>query len=852
MKGTIVKTILMFALLLAAAPAVETSTDGAPPITRTVVERGQTLSDFVDLGGFYEQHDVDPGLPVEGDYMDRVIFTRDGAKAIVSNRMTGNITVFDWATMAAETTVDVGSYPAGMDVTDSLLIICRPFADSVTIVRLSDWAVLARLPSGVQPWVVKVSPDGQKAYVGCDISNTCEVYDLATLQRTATFTDFPFYLVVVSWNSENGRFAATFSEFAITPDGSHIVTPDTAPGLLWVNTTTGVKDDTLTGIGDCWFVRYSGDSTKFITANYDDPCKVWQIDVASHEVTDTVVISGYQLSTIDAAVNMDGSKAFLGTSNNTSTLVKFETGTFVTFTQTYTAFWLGASPDHSKAIGGQYNFSVIDFDSEQLLGQHSGNSQSYGAISPVGSRAVGFDPMRHEGLYFYDYTNPTPVYRGTTNSGEPPEGDAPHRVKLSPDGLTAISTNVLSDNLTIVNTLTATVETILPLGARPQDIAFTSDSRWAVACGLNGNNVGIVDLDDNTMTTLSVGSGPATVVITPNDSFAYVGNISSNTVSVIQLDGPSSSVIATIPCGEIGIVWGSYGVWSGLGISPNGKHCLVAVSFDDVVRVIDVATNTVVDTLTTGDFPLCIAFDSTGDYATVTNYMAGSYTVMHIDGASSSVVGTFSSGQYAMRLAYNRALDQMGIGNYGAKTLTLANPRTGALIQNISYSAYGPLADVDFDWNGNPVVLTSSNGDILGQVHRGSDHVELPAVPSEFDFCAATGLAAVAGPGPDFASLVDFGPMGQTEVRTLNASRLTLDASPNPCRSSTVLHLGTGAKEHSGALLRIYDAQGRLVLSQPVRTSSFILPTSSFPAGVYLCRLSAAGRTAAHRLVVTK
>ncbi len=846
------RLVLILACIAAVTMAVQLDPTGTQAITRMVVRPGQTLSDFVDLGSFYEQHDVDPGLPAEGDYLDRPVFTRDGAKVIVSNRMTGNITVFDWSTMAAETTVDVGSYPAGMAVTDSLLVICRPFADSVSIVRLSDWAVMARLPSGEQPWVVHVSPDQSKAYVGCDISNTLEVYDLATLQRATTFSDFPFYLVTVSWNSENGRFYGQFSEFEVTPDGSHIVAPDTAPQLLWVDAATGVKDDTLAGIGDCWFVRYSGDSSKLITANYDNPCKVWQIDVASHQVTDSVVITGYTLMTVDAAVNMDGSKAYLGTSNNTSTLVKFETSDFVTFSQTYTAFWLGVSPDRTKAIGGQYRFSVVDFESEQLLGQHQGNAQYFGAVSPVGSGVASFDPQRHEGVYFYDYTNPTPDYRGTTNSGEPPEGDAPHRVKISPDGLTAIATNVLSDNLTIINTVTAAVETILPLGSRPQDIAFTSDSRWAVACGLNGNNVGIIDLDDNSMTTLPVGAGPATVVITPNDSFAYIGNIGSNTVSAIRLDGPSSSVIASIPCGVIGIVWGSYGVWSGLGMSPNGRYCLVAVSFDDVVRVIDVASNTVVDTLAVGDFPLCIAFDSTGDYATVTNYMAGTYSVMHIDGASSSVVGTFSSGQYAMRLAYNRALDQMGIGNYGAKTLTIADPRTGALIQNISYSSYGALADVAFDAAGQPVVLTASNGNSLGMVHHGSDHVELPAVPSAFDFCPATSMCAVSGPGPDYVSLVDFSTQGQAEVKTPQTPGLRLHAAPNPCRSATLLHLNGESQNHPTAVLRVYDPQGRLVRSESgVRTSHYRLDMGNLPAGIYFARISCGGRTADAQIVLT-
>ena len=268
------------------AIGIEVSRDASPPVQRVICEPGQALADFVNPATFYEQNNVDPGIAPEGDYMDRVIFTRDGAKAIVSNRMTGNVTVFDWTTMAAETTLDVGSYPAGMAVTDSLLVICRPFADSITVVRIADWAVLARLPSGEQPWVARTSPDGRKAFVGCDISNTCEVYDLVALTHTGTITDFPFYLTVVSWNSENGRFAATFSEFDITPDGSHLVAPDTGNLIYWIDVATGAKDDTLTGLGRCWFVRYCGDSSKLITANYSNPGIVYQIDVASHTATE--------------------------------------------------------------------------------------------------------------------------------------------------------------------------------------------------------------------------------------------------------------------------------------------------------------------------------------------------------------------------------------------------------------------------------------------------------------------------------------------------------------------------------------------------------------------------------------
>jgi hypothetical protein len=64
--------------------------------------------------------------------------------------------------------------------------------------------------------------------------------------------------------------------------------------------------------------------------------------------------------------------------------------------------------------------------------------------------------------------------------------------------------------------------------------------------------------------------------------------------------------------------------------------------------------------------------------------------------------------------------------------------------------------------------------------------------------------------------------------------------TPNPSRSGRVRVALPAALDHSttGPLdhfrLNIFDASGRRVLSQPVPASSFILHTSSLPAGVYL------------------
>ena len=145
-------------------------------------------------------------------------------------------------------------------------------------------------------------------------------------------------------------------------------------------------------------------------------------------------------------------------------------------------------------------------------------------------------------------------------------------------------------------------------------------------------------------------SRPSVVSITPDDGYAYVGNVSPNSVSVVQLDGASSTGVAEIPFGVIGVSWAACGVTSDVQVSPSGDYCLVAASFDDRVKVIDTATNTVIADLTVGDFPLQIAFNADGSRALVTNYSGDTSSLIDVDGVSSSVVGTWSAGDGPLRV----------------------------------------------------------------------------------------------------------------------------------------------------------------------------------------------------------
>jgi hypothetical protein len=82
--------------------------------------------------------------------------------------------------------------------------------------------------------------------------------------------------------------------------------------------------------------------------------------------------------------------------------------------------------------------------------------------------------------------------------------------------------------------------------------------------------------------------------------------------------------------------------------------------------------------------------------------------------------------------------------------------------------------------------------------------------------------------------------IGVSEQGRLPQFRPTLLVSPNPCRGAATVRLSPLASRFSPLVLRIFDSSGRLLLSQPVHASSFILRTSSFPAGVYVARLDRA------------
>jgi len=798
--------------------------------------------------------DIEPGILPEGDYLMDITFTNDGEKVLVCNYMTSNISVMDWATMIIDTTFTVDGYPGAIACTDEYLVIAIPFSDRIDIYDISDWSLTASFQSGEQPWVIRCSIDGSYAYVACDIDDVCEVICLDSMTHSKTIIDFPIWLFGFGGGAESNRFSLNFSGFELVSNDSLIAVGDGETSLMFFNVSTGNIDYTLT-IPECMNVGVSGDEETLVAITYQNPLELYKIDLSAYSIETMVSVTGYGYGmTKEIAVNQDGSKAYVSTNNNTSTLVNFDGGYFITFTDTYSAFWVGVSGDHSLAVSGQNRYSIIDFASESIAGSYWGNSQSSGCVSPAANNSAGYYPYSHEGVYCYTFDSTSVDYLGDILSGSTIEGDGSRRSVISPDGSVAVVSNTLSDNVSIIDMATLEVLAVLEIGDRVQDAAVTSDSRYAVVCGFNSNSVKIIDLDTNTIIAdVPTGARSGVISLTPDDAYAYVGNISANTVSVVELNGAESVEIAEIPCGIIGVSYVACMVSSDVKVSPDGTYCLVAASFDDKVKVIDTSTNTIVADLTVGDFPLQIAFNDDGSRAMVSNYSGGSYSLINVDGASSSVVGTWNCGNHPLRVAYDSYADQFAIGIYSDKQVKTVDPLTGSITGTNSYASHGSVIDIDFANDGTRLVLTAATiGSTPARFHRDSEYEDLSAGPFYFDYCNTTASAVAPVPGPDYAIVVDFSTQNIDTYAVSVSMMPELAVSPNPGNSdfSFEVFLSTA----SNINLSVFDLSGRLV--RHIDEDNYAAGTYIFdwagdvPMGVYAVRLDCGNKSITKLLTV--
>ncbi len=238
------------------------------------------------------------------------------------------------------------------------------------------------------------------------------------------------------------------------------------------------------------------------------------------------------------------------------------------------------------------------------------------------------------------------------------------------------------------------------VGDSPAGIAITPDGRYAYVAnnnndGISGDDtVSVIDLQNNTVITTITNAcfnQPYTITINAAGTLAYITNSGGHSVSVIDIatnavvqtitgfDGPSGLVIS--PDGTTAYV-NNYGSTPGVG-SGNGT----------TVSIVNLATGTIVGTITVGLAPAALALSPDGQYLYTANYVdgnPGTGTITIVRTSDGAVVGTIPgfSGPFDMVISHDGRyayVTNFGSNNFApfGTAVSVVDLKKRAIVENI-------------------------------------------------------------------------------------------------------------------------------------------------------------------------
>jgi YVTN family beta-propeller protein len=235
---------------------------------------------------------------------------------------------------------------------------------------------------------------------------------------------------------------------------------------------------------------------------------------------------------------------------------------------------------------------------------NTATQKAEGATIAVGRRpgAIAITP---DGRFAYVVNNgeeDVSVINTVTRTVERvPDGEAikvgrvPSGIAISPDGRFAYVANSLDGNVSVINTTTRKVEgSPITVGVTPIAIAITPDGRRAYVTNDTSRTVSVIDTATRNLepvfgggNAIQVGIQPRAIAISPDGRFAYTANFDQEDVSVIDT---ATNKVEQVPDGEA-IKVGRRP--TGIAITPDGRHAYVSNFEDGNVSVIDTATKKV-------------------------------------------------------------------------------------------------------------------------------------------------------------------------------------------------------------------------------------------------------------------
>jgi YVTN family beta-propeller protein len=707
----------------------------------------------------------------EGDMPRSVAVTPDGQYAVIVNRDTDLMVFVELATVTIAASVPIGDYPIDVAISGDgrYAIATNAFDDSVSVVDIETKSIAASIPvSGSQPYRVLCSADGSTAVIGLindGVASAFSIIDLDTLTESRTFASTPQGVVGFFFTPAFAIGGELTTLFDLTPDGSRIVLPWRGGSQVTIyDVATGRSTATLAVSASPSAVDISVDGTLAAIVHDGNPSHVTTIDLASETLMDGFVIPT-NLDPFIARLTPDNAFVMAAALNSVA-FVELATGTVVTTVNTGTVGDIEVSANGQWAFVSNFNAAVIDLASRTLAKTIPFGACVDSAASPSTNVAVALNNRFREEVYAFNLSGATSSLRGWTRSGPAPEADAPKEIAISPDGRTALVANAVSRNVTLVDLAEEALIATIDTGDVPRESAFTPDGAYALVCNGDANTLSIIDVASGTVVkTLNTPQRPIRVRVAPDGSKAYVVTVAgTDALYVIALNGANSSIITSFPIGQLGAANGyPYSEVSGMELSPDGKWLAVAVSFDDILRIVSTATNTVVASIPTGDFPIRALFNSDGSRLFVANAFGDS--VQEIDVADGAFIplGTTGGIDFPLDMALDADGQHLYVGRSSFQTPAIDVVELASASVVASIPLPGLPREGEYLADRDEYLVTTDDGSLVRISAAGASSAILEVIPisgsaPDFRFSTALNLGIASWPGvPDGIDIIRFG-----------------------------------------------------------------------------------------------